>query len=590
MDEAKPKRLRQLFIAHLAQTRASLALAVVCLLGALLMELLAPWPLKLIFDQVLLGKPLPPTWAHFAVLFQMGPLWAVGILSTSVLLMALLGGACSYGQVYLVTRSSYQFAAKLKTELFFHLQKLSLAFHTKASSGEMVVKMAADTQAIRDLFTDWGVRVLYQSLVIGGMLVVMVVVNWRLGLVVLGTVPVLVLSLGALNRKIKFSVGRQRRQEGRIAGHMSEVLGAIAMVQAFARREFEEDRFRREIAHNLAEGIRASRTSAAVSRVVEVICALSTAMTLLLGSWQTFKGYMTPGDLLIFVSYLKSIYKPIRELGKSSVKVSRAAVCAERINEVLAIEAEPPDPPHAIPASNITGDIVFRNVSFGYDRGRPLLDDVSFHIHAGQKVALVGPSGTGKSTLIGLILRLYEPQRGSILLDGVDVRDYQRESLRRSIGLVLQDTVLFAATVRENIAYGQPEASNEAIEAAARHANAHDFIMALPDGYETVVGERGCTLSGGQRQRICLARALIKQPSILILDEPTSAVDPASASMIHDAINRLHADKTVLLISHQISSVSEFDQILTLRDRKVCLRAVPEPRVRPKEGAVGSVG
>jgi ATP-binding cassette subfamily B protein/subfamily B ATP-binding cassette protein MsbA len=362
------------------------------------------------------------------------------------------------------------------------------------------------------------------------------------------------------------------------------------MVQAFARREFEEDRFQRETAQNLAEGIRVARSSAAVSRVIEVICALSTAITLLSGSWQAFKGYMTPGDLLIFVSYLKSIYKPIRELGRSSVKVSRAAVCAERINEVLAIEAEPPDPPHAITAANLTGDVIFRNVSFGYERGRPLLEEVSFHIHPGQKVALVGPSGTGKSTLIGLILRLYEPQRGCILLDGVDVRDYQRESLRRSIGLVLQDSVLFAATVRENIAYGQPEASSEAIEAAARHAYAHDFIMALPDGYETVVGERGCTLSGGQRQRICLARALIKQPSILILDEPTSAVDPASASMIHVAINRLHADKTVVLISHQISSAGDFDQILTLRDRKVYLSDAREQCVRLRGGTVGSTG
>ncbi|TLY61418.1 MAG: ATP-binding cassette domain-containing protein, partial [Gammaproteobacteria bacterium] len=201
----------------------------------------------------------------------------------------------------------------------------------------------------------------------------------------------------------------------------------------------------------------------------------------------------------------------------------------------------------------------------------------------GQKVALVGPSGIGKSSLIGLILRLYEPQHGSIMIDRVDVRDYQRESLRRSIGLVLQDSVLFAASVRENIAYGRPEAGLDAIEAAARHAHAHDFIMALPDGYDTIIGERGCTLSGGQRQRICLARALIKQPPILILDEPTSAVDPASSSMIHDAIDRVQAGKTILMISHQVlpdSDDSDFDQILTLRDRKICVSAPREHRVR----------
>jgi len=583
MDKIKRTRLRQLIIGHLLETRSSIALAGLCLLGALLMELLAPWPLKLIFDHVLMGKPLAPSWSYLGGLFQWGPLPAVAILSASVFLMVLVGGACSYAQVYLVTKSSYQLAAKLKVKLFSHLQRLSLAFHTHVPSGELVVKMASDTTAIRDLFTDWGVRALYQSSVIGGMLVVMIVVNWRLALVVVGTIPVLFIALARLNQKLRASISRQRKQEGRIASRMNEVLGAIAMVQAFGRREFEQDRFELEAARNLAEGITSARTTAAVTRVIEVICALSTAVTLLFGSWQAFKGYMTPGDLLIFVSYLKSIYKPIRDLGKSSVRVSRAYVSAGRIEEVLAIEEEPRDAPNAIAATNLAGDIVFRNVSFGYDGRHRLLDDVSLHIHPGQKVALVGPSGIGKSSLIGLILRLYEPQHGSIMIDRVDVRDYQRESLRRSIGLVLQDSVLFAASVRENIAYGRPEAGLDAIEAAARHAHAHDFIMALPDGYDTIIGERGCTLSGGQRQRICLARALIKQPPILILDEPTSAVDPASSSMIHDAIDRVQAGKTILMISHQVlpdSDDSDFDQILTLRDRKICVSAPREHRVR----------
>ena len=580
MDKVKLTRLRQLIIGHLVETRSSIALAGLCLLGALLMELLAPWPLKLIFDHVLMGKPLAPSWSYLDWLFQWGPLPAVAILSASVFLMVLVGGACSYAQVYLVTKSSYQLAAKLKVKLFSHLQRLSLAFHAHVPSGELVVKMASDTTAIRDLLTDWGVRALYQSSVIAGMLVVMTVVNWRLALVVLGSIPVLFIALARLSHKLRASISRQRKQEGRIASRMNEVLGAIAMVQAFGRRDFEQDRFEREAARNLAEGITSARTTAAVTRVIEVICALSTAVTLLFGSWQAFKGYMTPGDLLIFVSYLKSIYKPIRDLGKSSVRVSRAYVSAGRIEEVLAIEEEPRDAPNAIAATNLTGDIVFRNVSFAYDGRHRLLDDVSLHIHPGQKVALVGPSGIGKSSLIGLILRLYEPQHGSIMIDRVDVRDYQRESLRRSIGLVLQDSVLFAASIRENIAYGLPEASLDAIEAAARHAHAHDFIMALPDGYDTILGERGCTLSGGQRQRICLARALIKQPPILILDEPTSAVDPASSSLIHDAIDRVQAGKTILMISHQILPDSDFDQILTLRDRKICVSAPREHRVR----------
>jgi ABC-type multidrug transport system fused ATPase/permease subunit len=398
--------------------------------------------------------------------------------------------------------------------------------------------------------------------------------------VVLGSLPVLFVVLERLSRKIKASVSKQRKQEGKIASRMNEVLGAIGMVQAFARQEFEENRFALESAQNLAEGINTARTTAAVTRMIELVCAFSTAATILVGSWQAFKGYMTPGDLLIFVSYLRTLYKPIRDLGKTSIKLARATVCANRIEEVLAIQPEIQDREGAIVVANLKGDIVFRNVSFGYDERHRVLDDVSFHILRGQRVALVGASGAGKSSLVSLILRLYEPQQGSILIDGVDVSDYQRESLRREIGIVLQDTVLFGASVRENISYGKPDASMEEIEAAARQAHAHEFIMAFPEGYDTHVGERGCTLSGGQRQRLCLARALVKKPSILILDEPTSAVDAASASLIRDAIRHYQAGKTVLVISHQLSAADEFDQILTIRNGKVFERNPPEQRVR----------
>ena len=573
-------RLRHLMVEHLARTKVSFALSLLCMLGALLMELFAPWPLKLIFDHVLLGKPLSSAWSYLAPVFQWGPLPAVTLLSASVFVAVVIGGACSYGQVYLATRSGYQFAAELKSELFSHVQRLSLAFHSQARAGELVMKMASDTTAIRDLFTDWGIRAVYQFATVGGMLVVMLVVNWRLALVVLATLPLLFIILGRINVKIGASIVRQRKQEGRLAARMSEVLSSIAMVHAFGRQEFEEDRFNRETNRNLAEGINSARSTAAVSRMIEVVCAFSTGVTLLVGSWQAFKGDMTPGDLLIFVSYLRAIYKPIRDLGRASVKLTRATVCADRIEEVLSIEKEPPDAPSAISVEKLTGDIIFSDVSFAYPGRRQVLDKVSFHIQAGQKVALIGASGAGKSSLVGLILRLYEPQSGSILIDGLNVNAYQRDSLRRNIGLVLQDAVLFAATVRENIAYGLPDATPDEIEAAARHAHAHEFIESLPDGYETWLGERGSTLSGGQRQRICLARALIKKPSILILDEPTSAVDPLSASLIYDAIDRVQKGNTVLVISHQASPDGDFDRILTLKDRGISVAGPRESRVR----------
>jgi ATP-binding cassette subfamily B protein/subfamily B ATP-binding cassette protein MsbA len=459
-----------LVVAHLVRTKWSIALALLCLLGAILMELLAPWPLKLIFDYVLLGKTLPASLSVLSPLFQWGVLPAVATLAGAVFFMVVVGGAFSYGQVYLVTKSGYELAAALRKELFSHIQRLSLAFHSRSRAGELLMKVSSDTTAIRDALADWGVRSTYQLLMMAGMLVIMCVINWRLSLVVLGSLPVLYLVLTHLNRKIKESVGKQRRQEGKIASRMSEVFGSIAMVQAFARHDFEDDRFEVENAENLAEGVSTARTTAVVTRMIELVCAFSTATTIFVGSWQAFKGYMTPGDLLIFVSYLRTLYKPIRDLGKISVKMTRASVCANRIEEVLALQPNIRDKANPIIARSLSGDIVFKNVSFAYDARHQVLDDVSFHINPGERVALVGPSGTGKSSLIGLILRLYEPQTGSILVDGVDVTHYERESLRREIGVVLQDTTLLQGSIRENICYGRPGASLAEIEEAARQA------------------------------------------------------------------------------------------------------------------------
>jgi ATP-binding cassette, subfamily B, bacterial len=324
-----------------------------------------------------------------------------------------------------------------------------------------------------------------------------------------------------------------------------------------------------ESAQNLEEGIRISHTTAAVAKSIALVSAAGTAATVLVGAWQVSKGTMTPGELLIFTAYLNTLYKPIRDLGRMSVKFSRAMVSANRIGEILAVEPEIHDAADALEAASLEGDIVFDGVSFGYERARNVLDNVSFHIRPGQRVALVGASGAGKSTIINLLLRLYEPRAGSIWIDGVNVAQYRRESLRREIGIVLQDTVLFGASVRDNITYGKPDASAQEVERASRDADAHEFIMLLPNGYDTVLGERGGTLSGGQRQRICLARAIVKRPSVLVLDEPTSAVDPVSASLIARAVRRLQAGKTTLVIAHQLRDMQQFDQILVLKHGRI---------------------
>ncbi|MEK7350254.1 MAG: ABC transporter ATP-binding protein, partial [Nitrospirota bacterium] len=368
---------------------------------------------------------------------------------------------------------------------------------------------------------------------------------------------------------LKTTAQKQRKQEGEIAAHINEVLGAISLVQAFGREEHEESRLQKYSDHHVEQGIQTARLSASVSRMVHVVEALGTAGTVLFGGWLVLAKQMTPGDLLIFLAYGHSLYKPVRNLSSLSVKFSRAMVSAKRVADILDIEPETCDLPDAREASALRGDIAFHQVTFGYERNRNVLHGVSYHIKAGQKVALVGSSGAGKSTIVNLLLRLYEPQSGSILIDGTDSTQYNRESLRQHIGIVLQDTVLFGASIAENISYGKPDATRDEIERAAALAYAHDFIVALPNGYDTILGERGGTLSGGQRQRICLARAIIKQPSILILDEPTSAVDPASAALIRDTVARLQAGKTTLVIAHQFFAMEQFDQILVLENGRL---------------------
>ncbi len=306
-----------------------------------------------------------------------------------------------------------------------------------------------------------------------------------------------------------------------------------------------------------------------MTRVVSIIGAISTATTVFFGAWQVLKARMTPGDLLIFVSYMKNLYSPIKDLSKLSAQFSQAMVSAQRIADLLGIEPEIQDRPDTIKVSHLQGDIRLEHVSFSYLEGCPVLQNLSFQIAPGQRIGVVGPSGAGKSTLVSLLLRLYQPSRGTILLDGINLADYERESLRRQIGVVPQDTLLFRASVADNIAYGIEQATREQIIEAAREANAHNFIMDLPDGYETIVGERGSTLSGGQRQRICLARALVKQPSILILDEPTASLDHRSATYVREAIARIHANRTTIVITHHFVGMELFDHVYVLDQGRV---------------------
>ena len=562
---ASDSRVRTLVIACLKEQRLAVALAALGAIGFVLAELLAPWPLKVIFDHVLLAKPLPASLAVLGEVLAWGVWPALLSLAGAIAAVALASSALSYLQLYNSARVGHRITWRLRGELFSHLQRLSLAFHRSSRTGELLSKVASDTNLLRDMFSEWALTFVRNGITLVAMLAVMFMLNWQLAAAVALTLPPLWLVMQRLNRNIRDSARVQRRQEGQMASRLNEVLSSIALVQAFGRGQHEELRFQAEIEANYRSGMQSARDTGAVVKAIAVLSAVGTAVTVLLGAHEVLAGRLSPGELLIFVAYVGSLYKPVRDLGRLSTKFARASASADRVAEILAIQPDIEDEPDAIQLIEPAGEIVFENVSFAYSPDRPVLTKVSMRISAGERVALVGPSGAGKSTVINLLLRLYEPTEGRILIDGIDIRRYARESLRRQIGIVLQDNMLFGVSVRENIAYGRPDASFEAVEAAARNARAHEFIVDLPEGYDTELGERGANLSGGQRQRLCLARALVKEPAILVLDEPTASVDAVSARLMHEAVARVHRNRTLIVIAHDYTDMSHYDRVVVMQ-------------------------
>ena len=569
MNRRARTRFRQVIFGYLRGAKASLALAALCTLGVTLTELLKPWPIKIIFDYVLLGKTLPGYLSFLGGLYDSGRTTFLVTMTGAMVIIAVLIGAFTYLQVYVTSRIGNELVYTLRRTLFAHLQRLSLSFHNRTRSGEHMTKIVSDTNTLKDVFAESALTGSSHILTFVGMFAVMFLLDWHLGLVVLATLPLLGGTLIYRYRAAKASSRRQRKREAVIATRISEVMSTVPLVQAFGRERHEQERFEAESSEFLEESIRNARIEAVATRSVVVIGALGTAAVVLVGSLQVLAGRMTPGDLLLFTSYVQSMYKPVRNLARLSNKYSKATVSAERISEILEVEPEIQDAPDAVEASELAGEVVFEDVSFDYGDDESVLKDLSFAVRPGQRVALVGASGAGKSTLVSLILRLYQPQEGSIHIDGANIRDYKLESLRRQIGIVLQDSVLFGATIRENIAYGRLDATDEEIEAAARAANAHEFIVRLEDGYDTVLGERGDTLSGGQRQRIAIARAVIRDARVLILDEPMTGLDVESEARIQEALGRLMVGRTSFLITHDLHAVANADLVLLLEGGRV---------------------
>ena len=545
----------------------SLTLALVAALGVTLADILDPWPVKIVVDNLLQSKPLTGIPGQIVTgIFGDAPSAVLNFAVAAVAIIAMVGAASSYFETLLTTSVSQWVGHDLRRTVYHHIQRLSLAEHDKTRTGDMISRVTSDIQVIQDFIGSALLGMLISAMTLAGMIAIMFALHWRFTLIALSVMPVLFAVVFSYTRRIKKASRAVRKKEGELLSVVEEVLTSIRVVKAFAREDYEQTRFDSESLANVEAGLAARSLKARLAPAVEVIVAIGTCLVLWYGARLALSGQLTAGLLIVFLMYLGKMYKPMRDLSKMTDTVSKALVGYERIREVLEIESRVRDEPRARRAPKFTGQIEFKNVSFGYDAATPIVTDVSFTIEAGQVAAIVGPSGTGKSTIVSLIPRFYDPLSGHVLMQGTDIRRYQLKSLRDQISFVLQDTVLFRATIWENIAYGKPGASPREIRRAAELANAQEFIEEMPDGYDTMVGERGVTLSGGQRQRIAIARAVIRDTPILILDEPTSGLDSASEQAVMGALETLMKGRTSVVIAHRLDTIRHADTIFVIDD------------------------
>jgi ATP-binding cassette subfamily B protein len=408
------------------------------------------------------------------------------------------------------------------------------------------------------------------------MVLVMFWMSWHLTLLALIIVPLFWIRTMTINRRIHEVARKQRKRQGAMAATAAESISAIKIVHALSLHDTFAKIFSSQNRKDLKQSVKAKRLAASLERSVDVLIAVGTAIVLWYGARLVLLNELTPGDIIVFLTYLTSAFRPVREFAKHTTRLAKAAASGERVLDILERVPEIRDLPGAAKAAPFTGEVRFENVSFSYEPGKYVLNCIDFEVHSGCRVAIVGPSGIGKSTLISLILRLYDPHDGRVVIDNHDIRDYTVESLRSQISVVLQDTVLFASTVRENIAYGSPDATYEDIKAASLVANADEFIQSLPQGYETIIGERGDTLSNGQRQRIAIARAAIRSGPILILDEPTVALDEENSHVVIEALDKVSHGRTTFLVTHDLHYASRFDLILYLENGRIVERGTHE--------------
>ena len=559
-------RLCRWLLRYVFRRRLGLASVLAFMLLKTGLEVIRPWPLKVLVDNVLAKHSMPASIAPLvdALPWHQSTENLIGWTVAATVVIFLLGWGMEMGSTYASAGFGQRMVYDLAADLFMHLQRLSLGFHARKSVGDSIRRVTIDSHCVATIIEEGLLPLLVSLFTLVTMFVVMWQVSAPLTLVAVMVVPLILAALRYYAARIVPASYEQDQAEGRLADVVEQTLIAMPTVQAFGLEEKGEARFRAAARRALDATAALTSMELRAKILSGMTLAAGTAALLGVGAQQVMQGRLTVGGILVFLSYLTSLYEPLDAVHNMSYAVQRAAGGAVRVVEVLEMRQEVAEAPGARPLPPARGHIRFEGVSFGYEPGRPVLRDIELEVRPGQTVALVGHTGAGKSTLVSLLPRFFDPGQGRVLIDGQNVRGVTLRSLRGQIGIVLQEPFLFPLSVAENIAYGRPGASPAEIEAAARAANAHDFISRLPVGYETVLGERGGTLSGGERQRLAIARALLKDAPILILDEPTSALDGDTESQLLEALGRLMAGRTTLLIAHRLSTIRDAETIAVL--------------------------
>ena len=548
-------------LSYLKEYKLKLFVAIFCLLGATGTQLFLPWIIKDIIDDVFASKDME----------------MLNFIVIAIFMMFILRGFFVYGQQYLMTNIAQRVIVDIRMTLFSEMmRKRGMVYYEKNKVGKLMSFFTNDINALQSAIVGQGIDFITESFILVFSIASMLYIDWKLTLLLFITVPLIAFSVNHLGKKIRFAGREVQVQLAELTSLLQEILSGIRVVKSFAREEYEINRFYKQIMNNLKAVMRSTRASALLTPIVELFAASGVILLIWYGGREVINGNLTSGALVAFLIYAVNLSNPLKRLSRTYASLQSSMAAAERIFKALDFKPEVKDAPNAKEIKIGAGEVLFDNVSFSYEKGRAIIKDISFQASPGELVALVGHSGAGKTTLVNLIPRFYDLSGGVIKVDDIDIKAVTQKSLRDQIGIVPQETILFSGTIAENIQYGRLEATESEIRNAAEVANAIEFIEKMPQGFQTQIGERGVKLSGGQKQRLAIARAILKNPRILILDEATSALDTESEKLVQCALDKLLVDRTSFVIAHRLSTILNADLILVMQDGTIVERGTHE--------------